>query len=49
MDRRSFLKRAGASVLAAAIGNNVKRADANELFYDNTNVKHKKHNNEAQM
>lgn len=41
MDRLSFLKRAGASVLAAAIGNNVKRADANELFYDNTNVKHK--------
>lgn len=41
MDRRSFLKRAGASVLAAAIGNNVKRADANKLFYDNTNVKHK--------
>lgn len=41
MDRRGFLKRAGASVLAAAIGNNVKRADANKLFYDNTNVKHK--------
>ncbi len=41
MDRRKFLKQAGASVLALTVGGSLRAANADDVSYDNSQVEHK--------